>query len=98
MAEQTIRVNVPDGYAVVRVGVPNNGELILSGGEVIVSPPTVYDRVIVRKVDVESQPKPYSTICLCGHSKSQHNGKDRACDYIGYACDCDHYQRAQNHS
>ena len=49
MAEQTIRVNVPDGYEVVRVGVPNNGELILSNGEVIASPPTVYDRVIVRK-------------------------------------------------
>lgn len=49
MAEQTIRVNVPDGYEVVRVGVPNNGDLILSDGEVILSPPTVYDRVIVRK-------------------------------------------------
>lgn len=49
MAEQTIRVNVPDGYEIVRIGVPNNGELILSGGDVIPSPPTIYDRVIVRK-------------------------------------------------
>lgn len=61
MAEQTIRVNVPDGYEVVRVGVPNNGDLILSDGEVIVSPPTVYDRVIVRKaVELDEVLQPHS--------------------------------------
>jgi len=51
MAEQTIRVNVPDGYDVVAIAVPRAGvDLILCDDHVIVAPPTVYSRVIVRKV------------------------------------------------
>lgn len=52
MAEQTIRVNVPDGYEVVAIDVPKAGiDYVLCGDDVILAPATVYSRVIVRKVD-----------------------------------------------
>lgn len=51
MAEQTIRVNVPDGYEVVAIDVPKAGiDYVLCGDDVILAPATVYSRVIVRKV------------------------------------------------
>lgn len=57
MAEQTIRVNVPDGYEVVSISVPRAGvDLILCDDHVIVAPPTVYSRVIVRKVKANDKP------------------------------------------
>lgn len=57
MAEQTIRVNVPDGYEVVAIDVPKAGiDYVLCGDDVILAPATVYSRVIVRKVDDRNAP------------------------------------------
>jgi hypothetical protein len=30
-----------------------------------------------------------STLCICGHAKSQHPNK--VCDYAGHSCDCKGY-------
>ncbi len=32
-----------------------------------------------------------STLCQCGHARSQHH--DGKCDYAGYACACSGYRR-----
>jgi hypothetical protein len=56
VAEQTIRVNVPDGYEIVAIDVPKAGiDYVLCGDDVILAPATVYSRVIVRKVEASSE-------------------------------------------
>ena len=32
-----------------------------------------------------------STLCVCGHAKSQHPNKE--CDYKGYTCSCSKYRK-----
>lgn len=40
-----------------------------------------------------------TTLCECGHAKSQHHYLEKAerkvCDYAGHACDCKGYRRAK---
>jgi len=83
VAEQTIRVNVPDGYEVVSVSVPRAGiDYVLCGDDVILAPATVYSRVIVRKVEAsDTPPQPRQSLSSVADKTVYGHERDRFENY-----------------